>query len=58
MLCEQIRRVDFTFDLAQFYWVVFHSLLKPEGSGVDVAQLAAAAPAANADGGGGVRPHY
>ena len=57
MLREEIRRVDFPLDFAEFHWGIFRSLLDPKGSCVYVAKLAEPDSATNANGGGGIRPH-
>ena len=57
MFREEIRRIDFSLDLAEFYGGIFDTLLYPEGTSVDVAELAKPGSAADADGCGGVGPY-
>ena len=40
MFREEIRRVDFSLDLAEFYGGIFDTLLYPEGMRVNVAKFA------------------
>ena len=57
MFREQVRRVDFSPDLSQLDAGTLDALLNPEGTGVDVPELAQATSAKDADGGGGVGPY-
>ena len=50
MFREEIRRIDFSLDLAEFYGSIFDTLLYPEGTRVDVTKFAQARSATDADG--------
>ena len=50
MFREEVRRVDFSLDLAEFYGGIFDTLLCPEGTCVDVTKFASARTATDADG--------
>ena len=57
MFREQVRGVDVPSGFQQLNAGIFDSLLDPEGSRIDVPQLAPTGSAADADGGGGVCPY-
>ena len=57
MFREEVRRIDFSLDLAELYGGVFDPLLDPESASVDVAELAKPGSAADADGCGRVGPY-
>ena len=57
MFREQIRGIDVPTGFPQLYGRILHSLLDPEGSSVDMPQLAQSCSATDADGCGGAGPN-